>query len=62
MDLRSFITRKVKDALEDGGANIAAAVNIGRDGSSTTVYSDDDVTIVQQDGETTVTRRREEKG
>jgi hypothetical protein len=60
MDLRQLITKRVREAMRDGkaaGANIAAAVNIGQDGHTTAVYSDDEVTIVQRDGETTVTRR-----
>lgn len=63
MDLARLIRRRVQEALEaasdssettTGGANIAAAANIGRSGRSTAVYSDDDVTIVQRDGHTEV--------
>jgi hypothetical protein len=65
MDLRD-ITNRIRRAVKDaggegktGGTNIAAAINVGTDGKTTSVYSDDEVTIVQKDGETTVTRHRE---
>jgi hypothetical protein len=76
MDLRRLITKHVRDAVKGavaegktgkntggktGGTNIAAAINVGKDGASTSVYSDDEVTIVKRDGKTTVTRHGDEK-
>ena len=54
--LSAAIRKSVDEALKAGPANIAAAVNTGADGQSTSVYSDQDVTIVQHNGETQVFR------
>jgi hypothetical protein len=75
MDLRQLITKHVRDAVKGavaetttakaggktGRTNIAAAINVGKDGTTTSVYSDDEVTIVKRDGKTTVTRHGDEK-
>lgn len=55
--LGDAIRKTVDEALKVGPRNIAAAINLGADGQSTSVYSDQDVTIVQRNGETQVFRR-----
>jgi hypothetical protein len=47
-------SRARASAAGGGGTNIAFSANIGRSGSSSSVYSDDDVTIIQRDGHTEV--------
>ena len=68
MDLGRMIRKQVREAVDAairsgkaGGANIAAAANIGKSGKRTVVYSTDDVTIVQRDGKTHVIRHDEEE-
>jgi hypothetical protein len=55
-DLARILRDRIRAAVRDGkdGVNIAAAVNVNRDGRTTAVYSDDDVTIVQRDGDTEI--------
>ncbi|GEM_PF-6125018 len=47
------------DPASERRTNIAAAVNVGRARSTTSVYVDDDLTIVEQDGVRRVVRRDE---
>ncbi len=54
--LREAIQKTVDEALKSGPTNVAAAVNVGADGQSTSVYSDQDVTVIQHNGETRVIR------
>lgn len=56
--IREQVRRVLEEAARDGGVNVAAAVNVNRDGSHTAAYVDDEVTIVQRDGTTEVIRRR----
>jgi hypothetical protein len=56
--IREQVRRALEEADVEGRVNVAAALNVNRDGSRTVAYSDDDVTIVQRDGETEVNRRR----
>ena len=61
-ELGRLIRKRVRASIDDvgarGGANVAAAVNVGGDGHSTSVYSDDDVTVITTDGRTEVVPRR----
>jgi hypothetical protein len=64
MDLSRLIRDRLRDALKHGDdgegrqTNVAISSNIGSDGHSTTVYSDDEVTIIDRDGERQVIRHR----
>jgi hypothetical protein len=59
MDLAKMLRKKLRDALVEGGdTNVAFSANVGKSGSSMSVYSDDEVTIIQRDGETEVIRKR----
>ena len=63
-DLKRLIEKRVRDAMDRAGTlagtNVTAAFNVGGDGRSTSVYSDDDVTVITRDGETEVIRRRDD--
>jgi hypothetical protein len=54
------LKKKIKHAIDEGGANIASSVNVGSKGQRTSVSSHQ--SIVQRDGITTTrTERREER-
>jgi hypothetical protein len=58
--LREELKKKIKQSIDEGGANIASAVNVGSNGQHTSVSSHQ--RIVQRDGvTTTTTERREER-
>ena len=58
---RAELKNKIKDQVDDAvsNANIAAAVNIGRSGTCTSVSSRQ--RVVQRDGETLVEEERVER-
>jgi hypothetical protein len=61
VDISKLLRERINAALaasesSEGGTNIAISANVGKSGSSTSVYSDDDVTIIERDGETQVIR------
>ena len=62
-ELGKIIRKQVRAALGEarasGSTHGASAVNVGGEGHSTSVYSDDDVTVVTRDGQTEVIRHRE---
>lgn len=54
------LKKKIKDAVDHNGANIASSVNVGSKGQRTSVSARQ--RIVQRDGiTTTTTERREER-
>ena len=54
------LKKKIKQTIDEGGANVASAVNVGSKGQHTSVSSRQ--RIVQRDGiTTTTTERREER-
>jgi hypothetical protein len=58
--LGDVLKQKIKEAVDEGGANVASAVNVGGTGRRTSVSSHQ--RIVQRDGvRTTITERREER-
>ena len=61
-ELKRLVRERVRTAIDDagtgGGTNVAAAVNVGGDGHSTSVYSDDEGTVITRDGRTEVIPRR----
>lgn len=61
-ELGRLIRERVRAAIDDaggrGGTNVSAAINVGGDGRSTSVYSDDDVTVITRDGQSEVIPRR----
>ena len=56
MDLGEVIRKSIRQAGQAGRRNVASAVNVGTDGHTTAVYSDDAVTIIERDGQTRVIR------
>jgi hypothetical protein len=54
--LREAIQKTIDETLRSGPTNVASAVNVGTDGQSTSVYSDQNVTVIQHNGETRVIR------
>jgi hypothetical protein len=64
-ELGRLIRKRVRAAIDDagahGGTNVTAAVNVGGEGHSASVYSDDDVTVITRDGVTEVIRRRDDE-
>jgi len=61
MDLGAVIRKSIRQAGEAGRRNVASAVNVGTDGCTTSVYSDDQVTIIERDGRTRVIRHDPEE-
>jgi monomeric isocitrate dehydrogenase len=63
-DLGRRIEKQVRDAvraaLARGPTNVGAVANVGTQGRSVSVYTDQDVTIVQRDGRTYVIHHGEE--
>ena len=58
--LREELKKKFKQAIDDGGANIASSFNVGGKGQRTSVSTRQ--RIVHRDGiTTTTTERREER-
>ena len=54
------LKKKIKQTIDEGGANVASAVNVGGKGQRTSVSSHQ--RVVQRDGvTTTTTERREER-
>ena len=64
-ELGRLIRKRVRAAIDDAGAragtNVSAAVNVGGDRHSTSVYSDDEVTVITRDGKTEVIPRRDDR-
>jgi hypothetical protein len=64
-DLGRLIREQLKEALKraakEGPTNVAIATNVGGEGHTTSVYSDDEVTIIERDGHTEVIRKRGEE-
>ncbi len=55
MDIGELIRKTLREAGHTRGRrNVASAVNVGADGHTTSVYSDEHVTIIERDGETHV--------
>lgn len=65
-ELGRVIRKRVRASIDSAGGrrgtNVAAAVNVGGHGRSTSVYSDDDVAVISTDGKTEVIRRRDRSG
>ncbi|MEA2516767.1 MAG: hypothetical protein QOG16_605 [Actinomycetota bacterium] len=53
------LAKKIRDAIDNDGANIASSVNVGSKGQRTSVSSHQ--RIVQKDGVRTVTTERREE-
>ena len=53
------LKKKISDAIDEGGANVASSVNVGSKGQRTSVSSHQ--RIVQKDGVRTVTTERREE-
>lgn len=60
--IRKQVRAAVKDARVSGSTHVASAVNVGGEGHSMSVYSDDDVTVVTTDGQTEVIRQGDDGG
>lgn len=58
--LRERVRVEIDDAGARGGATVAAAVNVGGRGHSTSVYSDEERTVIRRDGKTEVIPRRDD--
>lgn len=52
--LGAALRKAVSEALDAGSLNVAVAANVGANGETTSVYSDQEVTVIQRDGHTQV--------
>lgn len=59
MDLGELIRHTMRQA--GGRRHVASAVNVGRDGHTTSVHRDDEATTIRLDGKTHVIRHDEQE-